>query len=87
MSVSSAARRVTKSKRIPKQMQAFGTSIYTLTVLVKEYIGSRKNGFLFETSGGLPMSPRNIMRDGLHPIRKSLRRLGWKSDPALFLLA
>jgi integrase len=45
-----------------------------LAVLVKEYIGSRKNGFLFETSGGLPMSPRNIMRDSLHPILKGMGR-------------
>jgi hypothetical protein len=41
---------------------------------VKEYFGSRKNGFLFETSGGLPMSPRNIMRDSLHPILKGMGR-------------
>src|SRR5260370_3911253 len=45
-----------------------------LAVLVKEYIGSRKNGFLFETSGGLPMSPRNITRDSLHPILKEMGR-------------
>src|SRR5882762_2825597 len=45
-----------------------------LAVLVKEYIGSRENGFLFETSGGLPMSPRNIMRDSLHPILKEMGR-------------
>jgi integrase len=45
-----------------------------LAVLVKEYIGFRKNGFLFETSGGLPMSPRNIMRDSLHPILKEMGR-------------
>lgn len=45
-----------------------------LAVLVKEYIGFRKNDFLFETSGGLPMSPRNIMRDSLHPILKEMGR-------------
>ena len=45
-----------------------------LAVLVKEYIGSGKNGFLFETPGGLPMSARNIMRDSLHPIRKGMGR-------------
>jgi integrase len=45
-----------------------------LAVLVKEYIGSRRNGFLFETSGGLPMSPRNILRDSLHPILKEMGR-------------
>ena len=43
-------------------------------MLVKEYIGTRKNGFLLETSGSLPLSPRNIMRDSLHPILKRLGR-------------
>lgn len=45
-----------------------------LAMLVKAYIGSRKNGFLFETSGGLPMSPRNITRDSLHPILEEMGR-------------
>src|SRR3984893_9575659 len=45
-----------------------------LAALMKDYIGSRKNGFLFETSGGLPMSPRNIMRDSLHPILEGMGR-------------
>src|SRR6202035_4588702 len=45
-----------------------------LAVLVKEYIGSRRNGFLFETTGGLPLSPRNITRDSLHPILKEMGR-------------
>ena len=45
-----------------------------LAALVKDYIGSRKSGFLFETSGGLPMSPRNIARDSLHPILKRMGR-------------
>src|SRR5438552_8121827 len=45
-----------------------------LASLVKEYIGARKNGFLFETSRGLPMSPRNITRDSLHPILKEMGR-------------
>ena len=31
-----------------------------LTALVKTYIGDRKSGFLFQTSTGLPMSPRNL---------------------------
>jgi integrase len=44
-----------------------------LAALVKEYIGDRTSGFLFETPGGLPLSPRNIARDSLHPI---LRKMG-----------
>ena len=45
-----------------------------LAALVKKYIGGRTSGFLFETSGGLPMSPRNIARDSLHPILKKMGR-------------
>ena len=45
-----------------------------LAALVKNYIGTRKSGFLFETSSGLPMSPRNIARDSLHPILKKMGR-------------
>jgi hypothetical protein len=30
-----------------------------LAALLKKFIGNRTSGFLFETSGGLPMSPRN----------------------------
>ena len=45
-----------------------------LVALVRRYIGSRPSGFLFETSGGLPMSPRNIARDSLHPILKKMGR-------------
>jgi hypothetical protein len=54
--------------------EALGLEIGKHFSLVREYIGSRKNGFLFETSGGLPMSPRNIMRDSLHPILKEMGR-------------
>ena len=43
-----------------------------LAALLKEYIGTRTSGFLFETSGGLPMSPRNIARDNLHPVLKEM---------------
>jgi integrase len=45
-----------------------------LAALLKEYIGTRTSGFLFETSGGLPMSPRNIARDSLHPVLKEMGR-------------
>ncbi len=45
-----------------------------LAALVTVYIGGRTSGFLFETSGGLPMSPRNIARDSLHPILKKMGR-------------
>jgi len=41
---------------------------------VKKYIGDRTSGFLFETSRRLPMSPRNVARDSLHPILKNMGR-------------
>ena len=49
-------------------------AVPALAALVKEFIGTRTSGFLFETSGGLPMSPRNIARDNLHPILKEMGR-------------
>jgi hypothetical protein len=45
-----------------------------LALLLKNYIGDRQSGLLFETSGGLPLSPRNITRDSLHPILKTMGR-------------
>ncbi len=45
-----------------------------LAALVKKYVGGRTSGFLFQTSTGLPMSPRNIARDSLHPILKKIGR-------------
>ena len=45
-----------------------------LAALVRKYIGNRTSGFLFQTSTGLPMSPRNIARDSLHPILKKMGR-------------
>lgn len=45
-----------------------------LAALLKEFIDSRKSGFLFESANGLPLSPRNITRDRLHPILKSMGR-------------
>ncbi len=45
-----------------------------LASLVEKYVGSRKSGFLFETAAGLPLSPRNITRDSLHPILKKMGR-------------
>lgn len=45
-----------------------------LAALLKEFIDSRKSGFLFESANGLPLSPRNITRDSLHPILKNMGR-------------
>lgn len=45
-----------------------------LASLLKNYIGTRKTGLLFETNGNLPLFPRNITRDSLHPILKKMGR-------------
>jgi integrase len=45
-----------------------------LALLLKNYIGGRQSGSLFETSSGLPLSARNIMRDSSHPILKAMGR-------------
>jgi integrase len=41
---------------------------------MKDFIGNRRSGFLFESANGLPLSPRNITRDSLHRILKKMGR-------------
>jgi hypothetical protein len=45
-----------------------------LAHLRKNYIGSRKTGLLFQTTGSLPLFSHNIARDGPHPILKKMER-------------
>ena len=45
-----------------------------LSDLLKNYIGTRKSGLLFQTTGSLPLFPRNVLRDSLHPILKKMGR-------------
>jgi integrase len=81
---SSCTKRCTKGKYMAVAILAPGTKTDAgirdidlapaLAALVKKYIGNRTNGFLFETSSGLPMSPRNIARDSLHSILKKIGR-------------
>jgi integrase len=40
----------------------------SLAVILKEFIGSRNSGFLFQTKGGKSVTQRNIMRDSLHKL-------------------
>ena len=40
--------------------------------LLKEFIGTRTSGFLFQTKNGKPLSPSNIIRRHLHPALKEL---------------
>jgi len=44
----------------------------TISTLLKEFVGERKNGFLFRTRNGKPLGSSNILRRHLHPALKQL---------------
>jgi integrase len=52
-----------------------------LAFLLHKHIGDRKEGFVFQTRTGRPISPRNIERDSLDPILKEMEA---KKDGKLF---
>ena len=45
-----------------------------LASLLAEFIGNRRDRFLFCTASGEPLSPRNILRDSLHPTLLKLKQ-------------
>jgi integrase len=45
-----------------------------LAALLAKFIGDRKDGYLFCTETGNPLSPRNILRDSLHPTLAKLNQ-------------
>jgi len=45
-----------------------------LASLLAEFIGNRRDRFLFCTASGEPLSPRNILRDSLHPTQLKLKQ-------------
>lgn len=45
-----------------------------LTALLSEFVGDRKDGFLFCSASGKPLSPRNLLRDSLHPVLRKLKQ-------------
>jgi integrase len=45
-----------------------------LAALLAKFIGDRKDGYLFCTDSGKPLSPRNILRDSLHPTLAKLKQ-------------
>jgi integrase len=45
-----------------------------LAALLSEFVGDRKEGFLFRSASGKPLSPRNILRDSLHPALLALKQ-------------
>ena len=40
----------------------------SLAAILKEFVGSRTSGFLFQSKNGKPLTQRNIMRDSLHKL-------------------
>ena len=42
--------------------------------LLRNFIGSRKSGFLFQTANGTMLDPGNIDRDSLRPILEEMGR-------------
>jgi integrase len=52
-----------------------------LAYVLRQHIGDRKDGFVFQTKSGRPISPRNIERDSLDPI---LKEMGVKTVGKLF---
>jgi integrase len=47
-----------------------------LANMLRNYIGSRKSGFLFETENGKMLSPKNLWRDGFATILRDMGRQG-----------
>jgi integrase len=45
-----------------------------LAALLSEFVGDRKDGFLFRSASGKPLSPRNLLRDSLHPVLRKLKQ-------------
>lgn len=48
----------------------------SLAKMPRDFIGDRKEGFLFQTENGTMLNPQNIFRDALVPV---LREIGRKS--------
>jgi integrase len=48
----------------------------TISALLKEFVGDRRDGFLFRTRNGKPLSASNILKRHLHP---ALKRLGYRN--------
>jgi len=45
----------------------------SLAVFLKSYIGDRTSGFLFQSESGRPLTPRNVLRDGLGKLGRNLK--------------
>jgi integrase len=45
-----------------------------LAALLSEFVGDRKEGFLFCSTSGKPLSPRNVVRDSLHLVFLALQQ-------------
>ena len=45
-----------------------------LAALLSEFVGDHRDAFLFCSSSGKPLSPRNLLRDSLHPVLRKLKQ-------------
>ncbi len=45
-----------------------------LAALLSEFVGDRREGFLFCSTSGKPLSSRNVLRDNLHPALLALKQ-------------
>jgi hypothetical protein len=48
----------------------------TISALLKQFVGDRRDGFLFSTRNGKPLSSSNILKRHLHP---ALKQLGYRN--------
>jgi integrase len=61
--------------QVPKTLNSYRTvDLYPdVAKTLSDFIGDRKNGFIFRTSAGKPLGQSNILRRGLHPVLETLR--------------
>jgi integrase len=48
----------------------------TIAALLKQFVGERRDGFLFRTRNGKPLSSSNVLKRHLHP---ALKQLGYRN--------
>jgi len=61
-------------KRTPTKVSTWGIDGHHFDFMfLKAYIGDRTSGFLFQSESGWPLTPRNVLRDGLGKIGRDLK--------------
>ena len=67
----SVFRQTTQSPKTPNAVREIDLPS-NLAAYVKDFVGNRRSGFLFESGSGKPLNQRNVLRDGLGKIRRDL---------------